>query len=270
MRGAWRLESLLANPRWEQALVRTELGPGVSFDFPLEYGRTHYNLMNLKAYEHALIRYVSAVLAHYSEPFTLLDCGADIGLLSARLVAESWNLRRVIAFEPNSQAFGFLKNNLALLPCTARAHSAAVANFDGRGRLRLPDFDPSKHACFIEPDPSGAIEVLRIDALQLEPEINLLFKIDVEGGELDVLRGAEHTLRAAREVVVVFEAHPRQSARVGIDPVEIIQYLRSLIGRPLEVTVVEAPDLTVNLDRPLWSQSVPSGVLNICVYSRPA
>ncbi|MGF1644402.1 MAG: FkbM family methyltransferase [Thiotrichales bacterium] len=269
LRGAWRLESLLANRRWRRSLVRTDLARGISIDVPLEYGRAHYELAALAQYRDALVDQASSVLASYPGPFTLIDCGADIGLMSARLVAANPSIRGVIAFEPNPRVFVYLKHNLSLLPCTARAHAAAVASFEGRGTLRSPDFDASDHARYVVRDPLGAIDVLRLDSVAGEATRgNLLLKIDVEGGELAVLRGAARTLRAAAVCVVLFEAHPLHAARTGIDPVEVLQYLQAVLERRLEIVVVEAPGLKIRLDQPLWSQSVPEGVLNLCVHGR--
>ena len=80
-------------------------------------------------------------------------------------------------------------------PARARpiVRHAAVADFAGRGRMDSPDWDPSDHARYLVPADDGDVDVLRVDDLPVEPGAPVVLKIDVEGGELAVLRGARET-----------------------------------------------------------------------------
>src|SRR4029077_15356621 len=102
-----------------------------------------------------------------------------------------------IALEPNPLPFPYLQRNLAQLPFAGRAISSAAADFCGRGTLAYSPKDPSDHSRFLAADAKGELDVIHIDDLGIAPGQPVALKIDVEGGELAVLRGARHTLASA-------------------------------------------------------------------------
>lgn len=130
----------------------------------------------------------------------VLDIGAAVGyytLLSARLVGPRG---RVVSFEPDPNNLQFLRSHVqqnrltqvTVLP-VALANEVGTVRFGGgtgTGTGRLCD--------------DGAVEVAvrRLD--DVAEEINLRprhLKIDVEGAELDVLRGGERTIRGSRPTI---------------------------------------------------------------------
>ena len=48
-----------------------------------------------------------------SPEVTLIDCGADVGVFSALVTTRCSNVKRLMAFEPNSGVFEVLRMNLA-------------------------------------------------------------------------------------------------------------------------------------------------------------
>jgi FkbM family methyltransferase len=214
-------------------------------------------------YEHKSIDYLRAIVSRFSAPVLLIDCGADIGLMSLRLISECPNIKRVIAFEPNPKSFSFLQQNFHFLGIDAEARNQAVSNFQGRAELKHPDFDGHDHAAFIVSSPAGDIDVCTIDSLDIN-EINcLILKIDVEGEEYSVIQGAVETLARAKNFVVVFEAHSQQATRTHMEPTALIAYLNKI--KPCKAGVVEMPDHEIDLNRPFFEQ-FPQGIFNICVY----
>jgi FkbM family methyltransferase len=141
---------------------------------------------------------------------SVVEIGANIGALTvplARAVAPYG--RRVLAFEPQPLVFHLLCANVALntlanvstWPYAAAARSSIVGfappdysqpgNFGGISMMR-------------DPPPAGVERVRAIkldDALANEP-LGLL-KVDVEGFELDVLRGAARLLATRRPAVYI-------------------------------------------------------------------
>jgi FkbM family methyltransferase len=141
----------------------------------------------------------------------VVDVGANFGLyaLSAALYARPQG--KVFAFEPAPNAFALLQRNIAEngLSGIVTAKTAAVAAAPGRAQFLVgQDVSfSSLHRTKRLEHHAGAVEVdvVTLDmALSQTPSIDVL-KIDVEGGEGDVLRGARELLRRSRAPVIQFE-----------------------------------------------------------------
>jgi FkbM family methyltransferase len=131
---------------------------------------------------------------------TLIDVGAHVGyyaLLAAKLVGEQG---RVYAFEPNPRNCAFLKQHVAVNALeNVRVEQTAVSDRNGTAR-----FHPGKGSGTGRLATSGPVEVatIRLDdfcaANHIAPNA---IKCDVEGAELDVLRGGERTILTHKPVL---------------------------------------------------------------------
>jgi FkbM family methyltransferase len=241
-------------------------GNDVQLRVPLWRPCNQWDELDVLAYEAALVDVLGASIDRMTTPVTVVDCGADIGTVSVRLVARCRAIQRVIAFEPNRAAYGVLAQNIAALPVAAQPRNAAVGNFCGRGRLVSPEEDPSAHAKYVVPAADGDIVMQRIDDLDIAPGGGLVVKIDVEGGERAVVEGASRTLREAGQVVVAFEAHPRVARRTNQDPVEVMRALLSI--RPdFTFQIDKLPACQVSPEAPLFAQVTDVGVYNVVARS---
>jgi FkbM family methyltransferase len=130
---------------------------------------------------------------------TVVDVGASIGsytLVAANRVGSTGS---VIAFEPSPSRFDGLERNVAL---------NGFQNVEAR-RLAIADEVDTQELAV---DTTGTYaadglvaETTTLDtALDASPDV---VKIDVEGGEFDVLEGMERTLIEARPAVIL-EVHP--------------------------------------------------------------
>lgn len=200
-------------------------------------------------------------------PIALVDCGADIGMMSSAMARDCRLIDWVVAFEPNREAYRFLEMSFAKWPLPARAINAAVGAKTGRGRLASAP-GGNEHAFFIVQDPAGSIDVRRVDDLEISADHLLLLKIDVEGAEHDVVTGALGALKAAPNFVVVFEAHPKVVARVRIDPCETVRLLNTLA--PLDIDVAEFPGVRIDPAQPFFNQlgAGPETICNVVCTSR--
>jgi FkbM family methyltransferase len=166
---------------------------------------------------------------------TLFDCGADIGLFSAVICARCDRVSRVIAFEPNPAVQDIFNRNISSLR-GGEPYGKAVSSFEGSGRLERPNYDrKSDHACYLVQAETG-IPVVTIDSFNVSGG-DIAIKIDVEGGELEVIRGAARTIGEASRCLVTIEAHPQVHNRTGIKLSDSLAQLNSI--RPFRFMVSE-------------------------------
>ncbi|MHB8607791.1 MAG: FkbM family methyltransferase [Candidatus Acidiferrales bacterium] len=237
IRGGHRLVGIFGQLGMLNVVVQYQLGRGVGFSVPLFRADTCWDKRDIEDYEERLIHSFCRLL----EPLfavVLFDCGADIGTFSALVCSQTSRVSRVIAFEPNRDVAGFMKRNLSQLQIPSRAITKAVGCFMGTGRLEVPDYDNSDHARFLVPG-DGPLEVVTIDSFGVRGG-DIAIKIDVEGGELEVLKGAAETIASARKCVITVEASPRVAMRTKRDPVECLRFLQSL--RPFNFLIAETEE----------------------------
>jgi FkbM family methyltransferase len=264
-RGGWWLVQLARAHGLLDRVVQYDVGAGVTVDVPLARPENCFDLRDVLTYEAQFIACLTSVVRDWPAPITFVDCGADIGLFASLFLRRCPHVERIVAFEPNAAAHACLVENVRRLGVRSEARQAAVSDFSGRGELHRPVYDPhSDYARFLVRTAQGPIVVERIDDVVPCRGANLVVKIDVEGGELSVLRGARLALAEATRVAIGFEAHVQVVRRTGTDPIEIVRAVQAM--RPCRVVVSEAPDRDVRLDRPFFEQFHDRSVYNIvCV-----
>jgi FkbM family methyltransferase len=269
IRGGTRLLRSLRRTGWLDRPVDYPVDSTLRIAVPI--ARNEYDRVDLDNYETEFLDVLSAAIREVSGVFTLIDVGADIGLFSLKLLARSPSISGIVAFEPNSEGFGWLKFNLGRLSIPSQAIMAAVADFEGTASLIAPEARwmngvATNHTqYFLEASPGGPITVTTIDSVPSVVNRNLVIKLDVEGGEMAALRGAARTIASAPRVIVAIEAHPAVAARTGIDPVQCLRLLASF--RPFHFVVGET-GAAVNAEMPLFEQIAPDQIYNIVATSR--
>jgi FkbM family methyltransferase len=137
----------------------------------------------------------------------VLDIGANFGVYTARFSQLVGPEGRVIAMEPVPQAFDILNalvqelplRNVTLLNVACFEKSCALPLRIPRGDFGLENLYESA----LDPNAAGPVALcLSVDALQL-PERIAVAKIDVEGAELQVLRGMSATLARDLPILIV-------------------------------------------------------------------
>ena len=121
-----------------------------------------------------------------------MDIGANIGVMTRLFAARAGHVH---AFEPGPRALRLLRANA--LP-NVTVHPVAVSDENGTVRLNEQE---SSDTSFIDSD-GVEVRCVTVDSLGLKPDF---IKIDVEGYEHKVIRGAAETLKSASPIVM-FEA----------------------------------------------------------------
>jgi len=145
---------------------------------------------------------------------TVVEAGANIGAHTVRLAQLVGKAGRVFAFEPQRIVFQALCGNVALNGL-ANVHAIAAALGDDVGRIVVPALDYAAENNFgglgLGQYSSGEqVPVETIDRLQLDN--CRLIKIDVEGMEHGVVRGARATIEKYRPVLYVENDRTEHSA----------------------------------------------------------
>lgn len=160
--------------------------------------------------------------AHLRPGDLFLDIGANVGVYSiwaGELGAE------VIAMEPAEDTFALLVENIDLNDHNVKPIRAAAgatcgpaqftAGLDCANRL-----DPDN----VSRDPSTTVEMVTIDAI-IQDQYVAGMKIDVEGFELEVLRGCEQALNDRRIGLMQLEWNSTSETAVGTDRAPVKEFL---------------------------------------------
>lgn len=145
-----------------------------------------------------------------------IDVGAHVGLWS-RQMAKAFE--SVSAFEPIPELTECFLENMKEFS-NVRLYPVALGAAVGRVDIALPaDNSGNGHVV-----PGNSFELRMLDEMKFD--MVDFIKIDVEGGELDVVRGAEETIRKHRPVMVV-EQKPDHGARFGNSDTAAVELLQS-------------------------------------------
>jgi FkbM family methyltransferase len=152
----------------------------------------------------------------------VVDVGANVGYITSLAAARAGAGGEVIAYEPHPGVFGLLQRNAGrwrAQPGIAEVqlHQAAVSEAPGTAELASgPRFGENMGVAALRADDDTAagiegatvfrVDVRRLDDALPDRPVGLL-KIDVEGHELGVLRGAQRLMRAGVVRDIVFEDH---------------------------------------------------------------
>lgn len=146
----------------------------------------------------------------------VLDVGANIGnhtVYFSKVLGLS-----VIAFEPNPRAQRLLKENVRIneVADLVEIHDVALGREDGEANIQ--DNDPNNLGrasvnTSTALDPANTVQVRRLDDIVANRRPALI-KIDVEGMEPEVLRGAEGVIRRHTPLLLIEAATSEQLAEI--------------------------------------------------------
>jgi FkbM family methyltransferase len=153
---------------------------------------------------------------------TCIDAGANVGLLTLTASELVGDEGCVIAVEAHPRTYRYLRENLKLNRCTnVRACHAALAAAPGTLLFSEEAEDDIRHV--VPSGPGLRVPAVTLDSLTAAIDTVHLLKLDVEGYECEVLRGADRTLSITE--CVYFESFEHQTRRYGHPSRDLFQLL---------------------------------------------
>ena len=170
-----------------------------------------------------------------SRGVNVIDIGANIGyytILTSKLVGPD---KRVYAFEPQPHVLNKLRANIeanGLLNVTV--FPLALSDKAGTVPFHIPTEGSEAHGSI---HANGRFEVMKIVDVETQrlddvlsrlgsPEIGFI-KMDAEGAELAILRGAVRLLSGPNRPILVFEANEDNCQPFGHCVYDLLQFVRS-------------------------------------------
>src|SRR6202022_3569310 len=176
--------------------IAIKLNPDAVFEFPYGDGYWSKLLNRSYCYEDELeLLFADSIDVDY----TLLDCGANYGYWSVLVSSAPFGSHQAIAIEPASQNFPKLANNAKINGNRFALMKCAIGATRGTARL-----SGTKHEAFSIAGGAGGggeeVPVIALDNLLDDGRISAsgkyLIKLDVEGVEVEAIKGGARLLRS--------------------------------------------------------------------------
>ena len=183
-----RARSLLADPKSRElfdALLRYRRG-GVIADCPVPSLNDEYTPVDLP---------------RLAEPLRLIDCGAFTGVAIHKFLTAGYAIDSLVAFEPDLANFAILASRNFPV---GTALCLPLGTWSSTTQLKFSS--GSSMASHLSDSGDVTIQCVAIDDVLHGEPINLV-KLDVEGAEIDTLKGMERLIRDQRPNLLVSAYH---------------------------------------------------------------
>ena len=161
----------------------------------------------------------------------VIDIGANIGyytLMFAKLVGDTG---KIYAFEPDPKNFSILEKNIQVNGYNnIILEKKAVSNKLGKSTFYVSENSAgsSMHK------PNNVVDQIYVDLITLDNyfEVNSItpdfIKIDIEGYELNALKGMESILQSSDKTKIMIEYNPLTKKEFNSDPMDNLTFLSEL------------------------------------------
>ena len=188
--------------------------------------------LTFRAYERGEIAFFRS---RFGAGMTFVDVGANVGLYSALALSTPGFRGRVLAIEPHSESRLYLQKTIESNAAAAGAALiCGLAASDRPQTLTLYKNPENKGDNRLYPDPllrgEETVGADTLDSICRRHEIASaqFIKIDVQGAEARVIRGATGLLAGSSDCILMTEFWPYGLSRCGADGLEYLEMLRDL------------------------------------------
>ena len=253
---AWKLRQIWLKIRCHLRSGRPliyNLRPGVRFVVHLDDVNSQ-DIHIKKSYESTELDWCASWL---SDGDVFIDCGANIGYYSAYL-SQLRKLERVLAIEGNETCADRCEIAFELLGLERVELVRAILHSDESKALHIPDLPGQEGLQHLEkaPDGEARMTTATLDNLTDSRKISpALVKIDCEGAETEILRGAKKLLSEARPAWLI-EVNDEALQKVGTHRRELFALLNESGHRLFHVASAFADHpfgIEIDEDFPSWS-----------------
>lgn len=245
-------------PAYERFLLAASFGRGISWPVNGEPMRIDPRVRRLMAQqtELDLWEYLRSAVGPAEQ---VLDIGSFLGVYAIMMARWSEPAGRVLAFEPSPGSGAILQRHLRMNGQADRVTLVRSAVGAEPGMVELREYsDPYRNA--VASTAPGGVErgLTRVSVTTVDEVcasrgfVPTLMRIDVQGFELAVLRGARETIQRGRgRLRIVLEVHPQLWGEYGVDASRFDALLAELGLRAVPLVPGEStyqPDEHVRLE----------------------
>jgi FkbM family methyltransferase len=170
----------------------------------------------------------ACILNCVNENSIFMDVGANFGYLSCLAASRIGNkgTGAVISIEPNAKMLKLLRKNIQVNWSMApiEVHECAVCAATGYVTLNIPEHAANASIANDKETPKGMTAIVKastVDTIAAGRIVDVL-KIDVEGHEVSVLRGARKTIERSTQIIVVMEWSLNQMKCAGFSASDLL------------------------------------------------
>ncbi len=185
--------------------IAIKLNSDATFVFP--YGDGYWSKLLERSYRYEIE--LDLLFAHSADvDYTFVDCGANYGYWSVLVSSRPFGAHRTIAIEPSRANFARLAHNAKVNGDRFETLKCAIGA--ARGTARLSGTKHEALSIVGQDDATGEdVPVIRLDDLIDDGHLAVggkyLVKLDVEGVEIDAIRGGERLLQG--DTAILCEEH---------------------------------------------------------------
>lgn len=161
---------------------------------------------------------------------TFIDIGANNGYFSLMASILVGSTGKVYAFEPTPDSFKRLQTNVHINKFkNIKLFECALGDKVGKIKLNISKKEDGQNsiADIVDKKESIDVEVRRLDDILKDKKVNLI-KIDVEGYEKEVFKGAIKTIKNNSNIKIVFENNPELMILRGLNPSYLLHFFKRL------------------------------------------